>query len=278
MEHATRETIIESAKRAAAEVKGPLSRADFERITGIGNYHIYKLFPEGGWSEVKRLAGLERHPLQHDRCSDDELLQEYHRIASELGDIPSWALFASRGRVSSDVVRRRFGGTQGTLKRYREWIEMHDPESPLVDLLNVKSKHEIPIPPAGGVQVKPKVPTCPDARGMEFGPPINFRGLRHAPINEQGVVFLFGMISYELGFLVEAVHAGYPDCEGKRCIDRRRNRWQRARIEFEYLSSNFRDHGHDPEQCDVIVCWEHNWPECPLEVIELRRVIDELGG
>jgi hypothetical protein len=23
----------------------------------------------------------------------------------------------------------------------------------------------------------------------------------------------------------------------------------------------------------VIVCWEHNWPECPIEVIELRSLV-----
>ena len=33
---------------------------------------------------------------------------------------------------------------------------------------------------------------------------------------------------------------------------------------------------HDPAACDLIVCWEHNWPECPLEVIELRSVVDRL--
>jgi hypothetical protein len=102
--------------------------------------------------------------------------------------------------------------------------------------------------------------------------------LRHAPINEQGVVFLFGMVSYELGFIVEAIHAAFPDCEAKRCVDRRNERWQRVRIEFEFYSSNFRDHGHDPNGCDVIVCWEHDWADCRLEVVELRRVINDLEG
>jgi hypothetical protein len=83
---------------------------------------------------------------------------------------------------------------------------------------------------------------------IEYGAPMDFRGLRHAPLNEQGVVYLFGMVSYELGFLIEAVHASFPDCEAKRCIDRTRNRWQRVRIEFEYRSSQFRDHGHDPKR------------------------------
>jgi hypothetical protein len=33
---------------------------------------------------------------------------------------------------------------------------------------------------------------------------------------------------------------------------------------------------HDPAGCDIIVCWEHNWPECPLEVVELKKAISDL--
>ena len=110
-----------------------------------------------------------------------------------------------------------------------------------------------------------------------YGDPIDFRGLRHEPVNESGVVFLFGMVARELGYLVEAVQAGYPDCEGKRQIGP--GKWQRVRIEFEYMSRNFRDHGHPPDGCDVIVCWRHNWPECPehLEVVELECVLAGLA-
>src|SRR5207302_8108708 len=111
-----------------------------------------------------------------------------------------------------------------------------------------------------------------------FGAPIEFRGLRHAPINEHGVIYLFGLVSSELDLSVEAIQSIYPDCEAKRCIDNKQNRWQRVRIEFEFVSSNFREHGHDPGGCDLIVCWEHNWPECPLEVIELRSIVDRLKG
>jgi len=98
--------------------------------------------------------------------------------------------------------------------------------------------------------------------------------LQHAPINEQGVVFLFGMVCSELGFVVEAVRTAYPDCEAKRLV--KKGKWERAMIEFEFKSSNFKDHGHNPELCDVIVCWEHDWPECPLEVIELKSAIENL--
>src|SRR5262249_35972821 len=111
-----------------------------------------------------------------------------------------------------------------------------------------------------------------------YGAPIDFRGLRHAPVNEDGVIFLFGIVARELGYLVESVQAGFPDCEAKRQIGP--SEWQRIRIEFEFESRNFRDHGHPPEGCDVIVCWVHNWAECPerLEVVELSKLIKSLAA
>ena len=102
--------------------------------------------------------------------------------------------------------------------------------------------------------------------------------MRHAPINEQGVIFLFGLVAHELGFLVEAISASFPDCEAKRCVDKKLGRWQRVYIEFEFRSRNFLEHGHDAAKCSLIVCWEHDWPECPLEVVELRQVIRDLAN
>lgn len=108
------------------------------------------------------------------------------------------------------------------------------------------------------------------------GNPIDFRGLRHEPVNEQGVVFLFGMLAKELGFMVEALQKGFPDCEAKRQIAP--DRWQRVNIEFEFESKNFREHGHPVNGCDLIVCWRHNWNDCPerIEVLELSRVIESM--
>lgn len=273
MKSITRESIIEAAKEAAKQVAGPLSRADFVRITEISMHQIYTKFPEGGWSEVKQVAGLAFHP-QGKPLSDDDLLKEFHRIASALGNIPTWMVFSGRANISADVVRKRFGGTKGTKQKYIDWLKVNYPDSPLLSRIKVKEKSPAPIK---------EVPTAKlsseweKGDGPVYGAPIDFRGLRHAPINENGVIFLFGMVSYELGFSVEAIHNAYPDCEAKRCIDRRGNRWQRVRIEFEYKSSHFRDHGHNPQNCDLIVCWKHDWADCPIEIIELEKIIKELS-
>ncbi|MGB7284773.1 MAG: hypothetical protein WBE13_21075 [Candidatus Acidiferrum sp.] len=106
-----------------------------------------------------------------------------------------------------------------------------------------------------------------------YGNPSPFEWLRHEPMNEQAVVFLFGMLAKELGYWVQNVQKGFPDCEALRQIAP--GRWQRVSIEFEFESKNFREHGHAADRCDVIVCWRHNWPGCPkhIEVVELSRMI-----
>ena len=104
---------------------------------------------------------------------------------------------------------------------------------------------------------------------------INFRGLVYAPLNENGVIFLFGKVMEDLNMYVEEIKPGFPDCIARRFTGKG---WARIRIEFEYKSKNFETHGHNQNECDMIVCWEHNWENCPknLEIIELKDTIKGL--
>jgi hypothetical protein len=276
MSAVTRETIIEAARAAALQSGSPISQIDFTRLSGISQYHIHQAFPDGGWAELRDLAGIQPHPGYREPISDDQLLADLHRVASQLGSMPTWAKLGSMTSASEKTIKRRFGGRQGTIRAYRAWLEMHEPNSPLLAAMGEMAEMEIRKPVGAPEPGRPSAWAKLD--GIEYGAPINFRGLRHAPINEQGVVYLFGMVSNELGLIVEAVQAGFPDCEAKRCVNSKENRWQRVRIEFEFRSRNFVDHGHRPDGCDLIVCWEHNWQDCPLEVIELRSDIYRLVG
>ena len=111
-----------------------------------------------------------------------------------------------------------------------------------------------------------------------LGERIDLPGLTYAPINEQGVVFLFGMICHDMGIIVEHIQQGFPDAEA---IDYRKDRSRgiRKRIEFEFKSSSFTKGTpkHDATRCDIIVCWEHDWKKCPktIEVIELKSRIQK---
>jgi hypothetical protein len=106
-----------------------------------------------------------------------------------------------------------------------------------------------------------------------MGEPFDRRPMTNAPVNELGVMVLFGMVAAGLGLQVESVQGKFPDCIAKRQVAP--GKWQYLRIEFEYESKNFKLHGHDPKGCDMIVCWKHNWKDVPdnIEVIELCRLI-----
>ena len=90
------------------------------------------------------------------------------------------------------------------------------------------------------------------------------------------MILAFGMFADRLGFAIESVAAAFPDCIAKRRLGE--ERWQTVRIEFEYRSRSFRDHGHDPEGCDLIVCWAHDWADCPVPVIELKSALAGLSA
>ncbi len=50
---------------------------------------------------------------------------------------------------------------------------------------------------------------------------------------------------------------------------------ERDRAEFEYKSSSFKAHNHTPSQCDIVICWEHDWADCPLEVLCLKDIVNK---
>jgi hypothetical protein len=94
--------------------------------------------------------------------------------------------------------------------------------------------------------------------------------LRYAPTNELGVVFLFAHLAKRWRIKVDTIKASFPDCIA---YQKTQNGEKEIRIEFEYKSRNFKSHKHPADDCDMIVCWEHNWPDVPkkLEILELRK-------
>lgn len=109
-----------------------------------------------------------------------------------------------------------------------------------------------------------------------LGAPLGLPGFLFEPTNEMGVVLLFGMLFWRLGFIIESAQVGYPDCRAK--LEVEPGRWQDVGIEFEHQSRHFLAHRHDPSRCDILVCWIHNWKNCPpnLQVVELREVVRRL--
>lgn len=96
----------------------------------------------------------------------------------------------------------------------------------------------------------------------------------YEPINEQGVILLFTALAAKLGFLILSIRPQFPDAKlAKRGID---SRYKDVRAEFEFRSLQFKVHGHDHRQCDLIICWEHDWEEAPIKVLELKNILGKI--
>lgn len=274
----SKENIIETLKNLSKKLGRPnLSKKDIETAIPASavRYHFGSLGTAANEAGLVIGGELPRRP----KLTDDELFSSLYDVEQKLGHEPTSTDCSAFSKYSPGPYTKRFGGWDDVRAQYRKWKAGHKDgvgERP-DDISGRLAEND-------GAKKKKRVsPFINDSKKRKspdhfYGEPIDFRGLRHAPTNEQGVVFLFGMVSRELGFNIEAMQQGFPDCEGKYLHNPKKNLWAKARIEFEYLASNFREHNHDPDQCDFIVCWLDDWPECPVNVIELKTEILKLNS
>jgi hypothetical protein len=264
--------------RRLAEERGTESvpRSEFMRHSGTCARRIRRLF--GTYNRLVETAGLVPRKFctaNTRKHSSAEVLAEIMRVV-RLPDARLTSVFFGQHSPISLCWVRPFGGWINALKAAGHQLDP-ERESDLVSRIRAHTERATMAsraiqPAADGT--RPLRPSA-DGAGLLYGALINFRGLEHAPVNEVGVSLLFGMIYRELGYVVEMVKPGFPDCAAKRQI--RPGIWQRVRIEFEFRSRKFWKHGHKAEGCDVIVCWENDWPDCPIEVLELKSASERLA-
>jgi hypothetical protein len=269
--------IIDSIARIASELGRAPSHSKFIARSGISAYSIMRSFK--CWNDAVRAAGL-RPNRRCVKIEERALLEDWGRHVRRNRGIPTRYAYRRKGKYEPSTLERRFGPWSRVPKAFRKFAKGKREWSDVVALLRVRKRKKTP-------ERKRSAASCASPNKVKhmalrdrpaYGNPIDFHGLRHEPVNEQGVVLLFGMVAKQLGFLVEAVQKGFPDCEAKRQIGP--ERWQRVTIEFEFESRNFRDHRHPLHGCDIIVCWRHNWDDCPkhIEVVELSSVVKYLAN
>lgn len=264
--------------RAVAAKKGAdrLGLVTFLRTAGIGASRVYKHFES--WPALCEAAGLRPNP-RNERVAEGDILAAMHATFLRHGGLCTLREFLPHAPCSHQVLKRRFASWLGALAAFRRWVGENAPDFPYLAELDARLD-PLPAAPLGGTAAGPgRSWPCFGTRPSDTrlsGAPVGFRALLFAPVNEQGVVLLFGMVADDLGYGVETVTTGFPDCTARRRVAG--DLWESVRVEFEFRSRSFRDHGHDPDGCDVIVCWEHDWPDCPLEVLALRPAIAALAG
>ncbi len=268
----TPESLAADAVAVAAKLgvrRLPLER--FRVETGVSLNQVYKHYDS--WGALCRAAGLvPTSPTTW--LPGEQVFADLREAFIAAGGIEPWHQLRHRVPWGHNIPRRRWGSWGGALTAFRDWAVAQAPGFPhLTEMETAVAKL------AARVVCSPPWPAL---GGRACGAPLGFGAMLHAPVNEMGVVVLFGMAAEALGYVIDTVTTGFPDCTGKRLVGEPGRaelaRWEAVRIEFEYRSRSFHYHRHDAEQCDVIICWEDDWPDCPIEVLALKEALAGLRG
>jgi hypothetical protein len=269
----TKEEVIAAVQECATKLGHAPSMAEFRKVTAIGKGLIRKYF--GTFGQLLEASGLEARGSGH-MVEMKALFADWARIVRRLKKCPTLADYELHSKYSPRPLVRRFGFWVNVPAGMLEYAKKEGLEREWEDVLEMVTA-EVKAEGNPSQTSEPRKVTR-RAEVMHdrpiYGQPM-FGPFSFAPTNEQGVLFVFGGVAHELGFSITRVQTGFPDVEAMREIGP--NKCQPVKLELEYESRNFLLHMHPLDGCDGIVCWIHNWPECPLEVIELRTVVEELA-
>ena len=241
-----------------------LSFIDFEipLLTALdklgGSAKPVEVFPE-----IEKLMGL------NPKAYPDEY-EKYKSTAVKWKNKAAWAReYLKRKNQLDGSERGIWKITQIGKERLKQYKKTQkDPDEGLAPLMGVDTSIS-----EEGVSPEEGFDRLENLQVHETGNILGVRGIVYEPINEQGVILLFAALCHDLGFMIEGIRSAFPDA-----LLRRRNQkgnWNSCKAEFEFKSSSFKYHKHNPRQCNLIICWEHDWQDCPIEVISLKEKVKE---
>jgi Homing endonuclease associated repeat len=266
----SKEEIIAAIQESATKMGRVPTFTELCRATQLGKHEIRKHFLT--YAKALGECGLQRTGPGYE-ADLTTLFVDWAVLVRKLKKVPTMAEYEMHGCYSVRPFTRRFGGWVHVPAGLMEYAREAGLETEWEDVLDVIAKHTEVVTEQGRMSGRANGRLLRSKFLKDqptYGPPLIHMPLCLAPTNELGVVFVFGTVARELGFMVMRLQAEFPDCEALRQVEP--GRWQRVRIEFEFESRNFLTHQHAVTGCDLIVCWRHNWPGCPLEVVELGNL------
>jgi hypothetical protein len=267
----SREEILKAIRSCARKLKRNPSRRELRSMARISEEALYRNF--GGLRRALEQAGLQPSGSGF-RQPESAVLLDWAAVARKLGKIPTVHEYESVGRFSDMPFHSRYGNWTRIPAAFRRFAAQAKIQDEWKDVLRMIAAQREKSSKTTESRVEARTWR---GRALQdrpiYGAPLPLPELAHEPTNESGVIFAFGVVARRLGFGVLRFQTGFPDCEAMREVAR--GQWQRVRIEFEFESRNFFRHRHRQDGCDIIVCWKHNWTDCPehLEVVELRKAM-----
>lgn len=270
----TKEEMIAAVRECAEKMGRVPSFPELQVATRITNRTMRSNF--GNYSRMLENCGLERQGAGF-RISMRTLFLEWAGLVRKLGRLPTLRDYDANSQFSVTPLMSRFGGWKRVPVALYYFARKEGLDVEWKDVLDMIAAEirldQEPKMLEGLTTLSPREPGIFTDRPV-YGPPMKLWPMTCAPTNEMGVVFLFGHLALSLGFSIVRLQTAFPDAEALREMDP--GRWQLVHIEFEFESKNFLLHMHEARDCDLIVCWKHNWEDCPLEVLELSKLMDKI--
>lgn len=268
----TREECIQHLQRVAHTLgRQHLTSKEFSQSAQVSAFRVVRVF--GSWHAALRAAGLDPSPNFKREVPLSKLADDFLRAAIDLGRIPTLVQLTRRSsHVSHTFGSGKTGGYDEFKRRaigllFSNNIRIPSAIKELLDIERAQLLEETTV-----------ALDAPSASPHRQGRTLNFRAFVYAPTSEHDVVQIFGNVAEELGFEIVGNRSAFPDCEARRVQPSARETFKRCLIEYEFASSDYRKHKHPLSGCDLVVCWDHDWHDCPIEVLELKSEIKKLQG
>ncbi|HET9284298.1 MAG TPA: hypothetical protein VFR24_20290 [Candidatus Angelobacter sp.] len=268
----TTEEMKEMIQALAQRLGHPPNVAELEEHTPLRHWLIRKRF--GSHTSALLACGI-LYRVQRHRVPMEDLFMEWAGVVRQLKKIPTMLEFEQATNNSVHPYQRRFRLWSRVADAMREYAKARGLTEEWQDVIEIirlyyadtdnscaRKRFSSACQPLAIRVDRAIYGAC-----MAWGPMVN------EPTNEQGVLLLFGAMAMDLGFRIKLVQAAFPDCKALREVAP--GKWQDVDLEVEFESRNFLRHGHRIEDCDAIICWVNNWPDCPIEVIALKEVISQ---
>lgn len=198
----------------------------------------------GTWSSAVQSAGLEPNPSnqppRQPEITKQQLVDEFLRVANELGRIPSMYQFRANACFSWTPYKTNWGS-------WRQAVDF------------IKENHSNRF----CFEAKPSKQKKSTAHRKHLGVscPLLFE-----PQNEYETIALFCLLAEELNFRIKHIRSDFPDAlleqDG---VD--------IPVEFEFLSSNYQQHCHPAEFDGIVICWRKDIDLEGIRIISLEEYV-----
>lgn len=193
------------------------------------------------------LPNASQSPPRQPEITKEELAREYIKVANKLGKLPSNNEFRVNSRYSWTPYKTKWGSFRGAAE-------------------DIVAKHREKFT----FQVAIK---APEAKRNKRKLLSYSCALLHEPSNEYETIVLFSLLAETLGYRISRVQADFPDAT---LIDVHGNE---VDVEFEHLSSNYKQHCHPMNFKGLVICWRKDIDLDGIRVVSLEDYVrQKMGG